>query len=752
MSPPVRPRGATRPVVAVLSGFVLAALAFAAGSVAGLAPPASAQAASGSASSAPASSRTIPTRTALADTSGPSLADETAPADNSAPPDTSTPTPTPGPPTLDPLPSGLVTAFPLTVSGTADPGDVLDVSGGSSTSAATSCTATAAADGTFRCALQRLPDGPGVPVRAVSRSSGLADSGRVDVLSPPIIASAPGGPTGGGIGGTAYPGASVTVTAETGASCTFPADSAGNWGCVLPGLGDGRHTVTATQVAPFSSTRSAPSPAVTVVVDTVAPPAPTISSPAPGTTVAAGASIGFGGAGETGGAVTVYASTPKGTTVACTATVSGGAWSCSATLPAGDYVASALQRDAAGNVSAGSNPVAVSVQAAAGATSPPQNRRTPSATPAPAPAVPPTTTAPALPAGPTHPDTRGWTSTPFTTASAPVVSAASVPGWLRSVGLAVAALLLLVLPGRLLVASLTGPRESRPERTARTTIFGRNRALAELGEADALLGGRSHGDALEPGGAPEAPDGHAVGAQPVWLAPLVGVSAAALVTLSTSVHDASAYVRLLVALALAIIGVNAIWVLAARGMTRHLGVATARTVVRPALLAIVAAAAIGSRLFGLEPALLFGLVLGAVLPEGLGRVERGRTAAVQLSAVAAFGVLAWLAVGVLPTPSGAPSAFLMELVNAVALVAIGSAAIALLPFGGLAGRAVLQWSRPLWLGMALVVYTVLFALLLPVASLAETGAGVVVIVIAAVVFAVVGLSVWLWERYVEPAR
>ena len=733
----------------MLSGFVVAALAFAVGSIAGLAPPASAQTA-GSATASTVS-HTIPLRTAPAGV-GPSLADATAPADNSAPADTPTPTPTPGAPTLDPLPSGLVTTFPLTVSGTADPGDIVDVSGGYSASATGSCTVTAAADGTFRCALQRLPDGPGVPVRAVSRSSGLAASGRVDVLSPPTIVSAPGGASSGGVRGTAYPGASVTVTAETGATCTFPADSAGNWGCVLPGLGNGRHTVTATQVAPFSSTRSARSPAMSVVVDTVAPAAPTISSPAPGTTVAAGGTIGFGGAGEPGATVTVYASTSTGTTVACTATVSGGAWSCAATLPVGSYVASALQRDAAGNVSAGSNPVAVTVEAAGGATSPPQNQATPAPKPAPAPAVPPSSPAPpAAPAAPTHPDTKGWTSTPFTTASAPVVTAASVPGWLRSVGLAVAALLLLVLPARLLVVSLARPRE---QRAARTSIFGRNRAAGELGEADALLGGRAAAGAdVSGGGAHAAPDGAgAVGTQPVWLAPLVGISAAALVTLSTSVHDAAAYVRLLVAVALAITAVNAIWVLSARGMTRHLGVALARTVVRPGLLVAVAAAAIGSRLLDLEPALLFGLVLGAVLPEGLGRVERGRTAAVQLSAVAAFGVLAWLVVGVLPTPSGALSAFLVELVNAVSLVAIGSTAIALLPFGRLAGRAVLQWSRPLWLAMALVVYTVLFALLLPVSSLAQTGAGVVTVVIAAVVFAAVGLSVWLWERYVEPAR
>ncbi|MBO0084270.1 hypothetical protein JRW42_15385, partial [Listeria monocytogenes] len=47
---------------------------------------------------------------------------------------------------------------------------------------------------------------------------------------------------------------------------------------------------------------------------------------------------------------------------------------------------------------------------------------------------------------------------------------------------------------------------------------------------------------------------------------------------------------------------------------------------------------------------------------------------------------------------------------------------------------------------------VLFALLLPVASLVQAGSGMVAVVVAALVFAVLSVSVWLWERYVEPAR
>ncbi|WP_431247818.1 hypothetical protein [Leifsonia xyli] len=93
----------------------------------------------------------------------------------------------------------------------------------------------------------------------------------------------------------------------------------------------------------------------------------------------------------------------------------------------------------------------------------------------------------------------------------------------------------------------------------------------------------------------------------------------------------------------------------------------------------------------------------------------------------------------------------MELVNALALTGIGSAAVMLLPLGGLAGRAIVQWSRWLWGGLSLVVYTVLFALLLPIASLVERGVGLIVIIGLAVGFAAASVAVWLWERFVAPA-
>jgi hypothetical protein len=666
-------------------------------------------------------------------------------------PPSSTPTPTPV--TLDKLPSNLVTSFPLRVSGSGTPDDVISVSGGSTPGPAESCSDTVGPDGRWTCSVAVLPDGGGVPVRAESRDSTTAASGLVDVLGPPAIEGDGVVATTGAVRGTAFPNATVTAAAETGASCTFTADSAGRWGCVLTGsLSDGRHTVTATQVAGFSTERSRASGGVAIDVDRTAPPAPSITTPRGGSSARAGAAMTIGGSGEAGAHVTVYASTSQGTTVVCTADVAGTSWSCQGALPRGGYLLSALQRDDAGNVSAGSNSIAMNIEGA----SAPAPSRTPQPTPtpaAPAPAIP----VPGPPSGTVHPDTKGWIGTPFTLASAPVVSAAAVPGWVRSAGLAIAALLLLVLPLRLLAAALSRNRSARGDRRRRASVFGRNQPRAAVAETSALFDSAhgAHVSTRPPAGsAVAASEGHAPtssGGQPRWRAPLAGVAAAALVTLSSPVDDAAAYVRLLLAVLAALAAVNAVWVLSARGIAPHLRLAVPRVLTHPGLLAVVAVTAIGSRILGLSPALLFGLVLGVALGPHAGRVRRGRIAAVQVSAVAALGVIAWLTVGLLAAPTGAFSAFLIEFANAVALVGIGSSAIALLPVAGLAGRSIAQWSRWLWAGLTLVVYTVLFALLLPVASLVETGAGTALIMLAAFAFAAFSVSVWLWERYVAPA-
>lgn len=765
VSPPVRPRGSSGLVSVVSIAALAAALLGLTGLIASPSPA--------SASPHPAAS----TSSRLAATAATSTAQATSAPSTQAPAGTATPsgsptpspTPTPGPPTLDRLPSRLVTSFPLVVSGSGTPGDTIDVSGGSSPNASESCTAPVGSDQRWSCDLQSLPDGPGVPVRAESSTTSASAVARVDVLGPPVIAGGGATASGGAVSGTAYPNARVTVTADTGASCTFPAGSSGNWGCVLAGtLPDGRHTVTATQVAGFSSQRSASSPPTIIDVDRTSPAAPTITSPAGGTSARVGTAVAFSGAGETGDHLTLYATSAQGSVVVCAADVAGGAWTCPGALAEGRYSVSALQRDPAGNVSPGSNVVAFTVSPAAGVSAP-----APTHTPGPT-ATAPATPAPAAPSAgpPADPprDGRGWIETPFTTASAPVVSVATLPGWMRALGLAVAALLLLVLPARLLTGAIARGRASRADGSGhrRASVFGRNRPRSEVSEASALFGGPSRAAASASAAAASAASASAAAGsastgepsrsapepadrRPLRLGLGVVAGAAVLVTLSTPVSDPAAYLRMLLAVAIAVAAVNAVWVLAGRGLAPHLGLAVPRVTVRPGMLTVVAVAALGSRLLGLSPALLFALVLGIALAPHAGRVRRGRIAAVQVSAVAALGVIAWLAVGLLPTPTGAFTAFLVELANGLAMVGIGSASVLLLPLGGLPGRAIAQWSRWLWAGLSVVVYTVLFALLLPVASMIEDGIGILVVVGVAAGFAAASLAVWLWRRYVAPA-
>ncbi|WP_271175243.1 hypothetical protein [Leifsonia poae] len=675
---------------------------------------------------------------------------DTAPSDIATP--TGTPTPPAEAPTIDDPGSDLVTALPLRVTGSGTPGDRLQISGGAGGSAGSRCTVTVAASGRWACALGSLPDGPSVVIRATSVRTGLSSTARVAALSPPTIDGAPGGLiTGGGVHGTAYPGADVTVRASNGATCRFPADSNGSWGCVLGGLASGHYTVTASQRADFSAQSSAASARVSITVDTTAPGRPAITSPRTGAIAKPGQAVTFAGRGETGAHITVYASDDAGSTVVCTATVAAGIWRCQGTLRSGSFLISALQRDAAGNVSPGSN--TVPLRFASPSPSPSGTPRSPDS-PSAEPTTPPSSAAPAVPPAPSPtpspyagehlPGMPDWMRTPFTTASAPVVTAEAFPGWLRSLLLAVAALLLLALPARLLAGTIARTRSGERE-PRRAALFGRNRSRAELREADARLG---------PAGsaAADAPAASALPAHSRWSIPAAFVAAAALVTLSSPVDDAAAYVRVVLAIAIALVAVNGLWVGLARWTAPHLAGGHARIVFQPYQLLIVGAMAILSRVFGLQPALLFGLILGVVLADGASRVARGQIASVQLAGLAGIGVLAWLTVGVLPHPTGAVSAFLLELVNAISLLAIGSAAVALIPVGALAGRAVFQWSRLLWLGLSLVVYTLLFALLLPVASLVQSGANWLMVTLAALAFAALSLCVWLWDRFVEPSR
>ncbi len=654
---------------------------------------------------------------------------------------TSSATPAPGSPSITSPASGtLVTSGSLAVGGTGNPGDGIQVFVDAHGPA---CEATVDTGANWSCTVPALTDGPDVIVSAfVAGDTDRSDTVSVAVLSPPTVAGGSNGfLSSGGVHGTGYPGAAVTVSTSGGATCTFPVDSTGSWACVLSGPPpSGTYAVSATQRAPFSAQSSRSSTPVDLTIDATAPARPDLVGPTANATVPQGSAGMFEGTGETGARITVYGGDDRGSAVICRSTVSQGAWNCSGILPPGRYTVSALQTDPAGNVSPGSNAISLTFAAPSSpapltpSTAPgSSSSSTPGQAALPAPSAPSTPAPPARPPQAPHGGLQTWEgASQFTDAAPPTISPGAFPGWLRSVLLAAAALLFLALPARLLATTLVRARAEHPGAEG-PRVFGRNRPRAEIDGDD--------------------PDPHPPGLLRRRL--VTGsafVAAAALITLSSPVGDVTTYLRVLLAVLVALAVVNTVWLAVPRFASVHLTRTRAVTAFQPRSLLIVAVAAIASRTFDLQPALLFGLLVGAIVAPGVSRVASGRLAAAQVAGLAGVGVVSWLAIGPLPHPFDLFSAFGTELADAITLLALGSAAISLLPVGSLAGRVIFLWSRRVWGALSLAVYTVLFALLLPVESLLNAGNASIVLVIGVIAFAAISVAAWLWERFVEPAR
>jgi hypothetical protein len=688
-----------------------------------------AQAATPSPSPSAATPSTQPTASA-------SLTSPTPPA---PPAPGSTPTPQADISIDSPSDGAFIGSGRATISGSKGEHDSIQLSVGSAGDAP-ACLADAPGP-TWTCTDIPLPDGPHVTLTAtVVGDSARSISTTVAVLGPPTIAGNHGGIVSNGlVHGTAYPGARVTASVAGGAQCSFTADSSGSWACVLDGMPDGRYTISVSQTGQdgFPAGESDPSTAM-FTLDTIAPGAPAVTSPSNGTHLGPGVATRYSGTGEDGAAVTVWASSPSGSSKLCTATVTSGSWSCvGGPLPPGQYVVSALQEDAAGNTSAASAGLALRY-----ATPPvpaPSSSPSDGAT---APSEPSTPSAPASPSrpdsgsqapnapkdpGPTAPPIDGFAPelTPLTAAVHPVAQLGTVFDWIRAGILALIALALLAIPARMLAGTVATARADSNTRS--WTLFGRNQAKDEF---------------------EEAPDVHAP-AQ--WVVPAAGLLAAtALVTLSSPVENQVAYLRMSLAVLAALLVVGVLAVAVPRMVARRFANVSTATAFVPYTLLLVAAASAISRLLELQPALLFGVVAMVTVTTG-SAAARGKIAAITVGSLTGLAAIGWLAVGVLPEPNTAVAAFTAEFVNAIVLVAIGSAAVLMLPLGTLPGRMILRWSWGVWLAAAVAVDTVLFAILVPIGRLNTSGTGTILFAVCTIGFAAISVSVWLWQRYIAPA-
>ena len=684
------------------------------------------------------------------------------PAPPTAPPmlgaPTPPPAPSPAPPTVEPPGDHRNGSVPLR--GTAAPGSRVHVLGPDGTDA---CTATAGTAGAWSCtATVRTVSRGTVTVQDVTHPDLLpVTSAPFSVLGPPTVQ---GGPlVSGRLGGTAEPGATVSLSAPGRSPVSARAGADGRWTTVLPGAGwpSGSVVVTATQSTPaVPDVPVSGATTATVVVDRDAPAPPRLTSPSPGALVTR-QPVTFGGTAEEAATVTVYV---DGTAV-CQSPVVGGTWSCSsdgAPLREGDRSVQAAQIDAAGNQGPPGAAVTLRVRTAppGAATTPPSATAAPSrpGTPGPTAPVPPGADAGAPggadgdgdavppadpgPGGPgpggaqpdgtgTGPDS-GWSvATGFGDQLPSLGQASTGPTWLLAAALALAFLLVAVLPSRLAAAAVRGRRRLH----ARLT--GRNRTR-------------------------EAPTSFTEkGLDPRVATALTVLAGAAVIALAAGVDGQLRYARLFGGIALGLLVVNALCVvLPAVVVARLSGRGALRAVVSvsPRLLLAAAVAAGATRLLSLDPPLVLGVLLtasvvvrpvdGAVPADARADLRtRGVVALAQLGALVIVPLAAWSLHGAVPPAAGLGPQLLRETLATVCLAGLGSLVLGLLPLGALPGRALWAWHRPAHVGAALVGVT---AAAVVFVGNPDAAFPVVPSVVAAALVALVAVAAWLWVRFVEP--
>jgi hypothetical protein len=523
--------------------------------------------------------------------------------------------------------------------------------------------------------------------------------------------------TNGRLVGGGYPGAAVDLDAGSW-SMSCPVDGSGVWSCDIPSSSSGDYTVAATQR--IGSALGAPT-SFPVTLDRDPPLQPGFAAPSAGQQLAPGA-ITVRGTGEPGARLDLRLNGA----VACTVPVAGSGWSCTLELAAGAYELSAIQSDPAGNQSASivtAFTVATPASAAPAPPAPgrptaprPQQPETPEAPQAPAEtgdpaanpetaATPPTVAggipffAPPVGGESGLPPLETWDTPTHYGAAIPAV--ADVTWWLAL--LVGAGFLLLVAVPALLLAAIARPRaDEREPDPARPPLAG-PWATGAIALAGAIL-----------------------------LAALAG-----------GIQAEVRYLRLVIAIGLALLLLNGVGVaLATRLAGRVTGTATGLRLA-PLFLAIGAVVAIASRVGGVQPPLVIGVVVAATTLVA-GR-PRGMVSVVELAAVTVLGLAGWVGHSILGPVEGFWPSLLSETLAALTVAAFGSALALLLPVGRMPGRAVWEWSPVAWIAVAIPA-----AVLGGAVFSGGTAFPMAFVAVAALGFATVAIAAFVWVRFVRP--
>lgn len=139
----------------------------------------------------------------------------------------------------------------------------------------------------------------------------------------------------------------------------------------------------------------------------------------------------------------------------------------------------------------------------------------------------------------------------------------------------------------------------------------------------------------------------------------------------------------------------------------------------PAGLAIVGISVLVSRLAGISPGFLFGIVLGVAYARELKLRDEARLGILTVGLTIAAGLLAWIGYGVASATiagQGFVNNLLIEALAAVTLEALGTLVVALLPIEFLDGRTIFRWSKPAWLGLYAVTALIFVFVVVPLSD------------------------------------
>ncbi len=469
----------------------------------------------------------------------------------------------------------------------------------------------------------------------------------VRVLPAPTISGRSPIVTTGQISGTGFPGSGIVLSGSAVGDCPGIVQPSGFWSCPLDVSASGDYPISARQTWDNNDSEPGGASATVIVrVDKDPPAYPAFSQPTAGE-YAAGTPIVFAGSGENGGRVEVFV---DGTQV-CSSSVGGGRWTCTAELANGQHTVQGIQWDAAGNPSGASPGFPVSIAAASApvvpspttprqgspVTPPATVETTPVPVPEPSPSRDMAGSPVTVPTFPFFPPPVGGVSglAPLDTWSTPTEYGAAIPSvestgegnaWLWGLALGAGFVLLVALPLRLALVALRGrfPRHYFARDHSRLTAS----QLPQLRPRLTLAG--------------------AIGA------------AAVLAALAGGIQGEVRYLRLAIAVGVALLILNGLTVALTTTLATKALNGESRLRLVPGFLAIAAITALVSRGGGIQPPVIVGVVIAASFVTGIGSRQRGMVAATQLLVTMILGVAAWLGHSALGPVSGLLPSFASE--------------------------------------------------------------------------------------------